>query len=113
MRLHFNSYLFSLCCAFQESVELGKKEEESDGTTSAADKNGTQGAAQSLTLKPKVDDVLMETIPETESSPTSLKPLSVLAKMIVALMRLGDPSHLSPLLILQRTLSLLVRCVYR
>lgn len=74
---------------------------------SSDDTVGTRGGPSTT------QDPSMETVPETESSPTSLKPLSVFAKMIVAMMRLGDASHVSPLLILQRTLSVLVRCVYR
>lgn len=61
-----------------------------------------------------VDQVIsVETPPELDCEGPNMKPIDAFAKMIVAMMRLIDPSQISPVLILQRALSVIARSIHR
>lgn len=55
----------------------------------------------------------VEIPPELDCEGPNMKPIDALAKMIVAMMRLIDPSQISPVLILQRSLSVISRSIHR
>lgn len=74
-------------------------------------KRGAGGAVEA-----KSDErtsVAFATPPDYDFYGPSVKPIDALAKMIVAMMRLIDPSQISPVLILQRALSVIARSIHR
>lgn len=55
----------------------------------------------------------VEVPPQLDCEAPNMKPIDALAKMIVAMMRLIDPTQISPVLILQRALSVVARSIHR
>lgn len=55
----------------------------------------------------------VDTPPQLECHGLNMKPIDMLAKMVVAMMRLIDPTQIAPVLILQRVLSVISRSIRR
>lgn len=58
-------------------------------------------------------NIEVDTPPQLDCRGLNMKPIDMLAKMVVAMMRLIDPNQITPVLILQRVLSVISRSIRR